>query len=450
MSPIKTINLLIYTSISLYKQFLYYLNVRINKTYILYALKLYNMFMEKNKKPLNNIKVLDLTHMLSGPFGSMILADLGCEVIKIEPPQKGEGTRRLLENDPDYSHNGMGAYFYTLNRNKKSVAIDLKNKKGIEIFYKLVSKADVVLSNFSAGVTKKLKIDFDALKEINPKIITCTVSGFGETGPNFQRPAFDQIAQALGGGMSITGLSAKDPMRAGIPIGDLGGGMFAVMGIQAAIISRNETGFGQHVDISMLDCQISMLNYMATMHTMSGIIPEPIGNSHFVHMPYDTFLTKDYPIVIAAVGDQFWQRLLKIFKDPELKNPVYEKAFERQKDKEKIAAIMQKELSEETSQHWLHELEKESVPCARVNNLEQAINDEQIQYRKMVVDVPHPEGGSVKVPGNPIKLSSITDEQFTSPPLLGEHTKEILEDWLDFKDEELIELDKQQIIDIKK
>ena len=406
--------------------------------------------MEKNKKPLNNIKVLDLTHMLSGPYGSMILADLGCEVVKIEPPQKGEGTRRLLENDPDYSHNGMGAYFYTLNRNKKSVAIDLKNKKGIEIFYKLVSKADVVLSNFSAGVTKKLKIDFDALKGINPKIITCTVSGFGETGPNFQRPAFDQIAQALGGGMSITGLSAKDPMRAGIPIGDLGGGMFAVMGIQAAIISRNETGFGQHVDISMLDCQISMLNYMATMHTMSGIIPEPIGNSHFVHMPYDTFLTKDYPIVIAAVGDQFWQRLLKIFKDPELKNPLYEKAFERQKDKEKIAAIMQKELSEETSQHWLHELEKESVPCARVNNLEQAINDEQIQYRKMIVDVPHPEGGSVKVPGNPIKLSSITDEQFTSPPLLGEHTKEILEDWLDFKDEELIELDKQQIIDIKK
>ena len=443
-------NLLIYTSISFYKQFLYYEIVCINKTYILCALKLYNMFMEKNKKPLNNIKVLDLTHMLSGPYGSMILADLGCEVIKIEPPQKGEGTRRLLENDPDYSHNGMGAYFYTLNRNKKSVAIDLKNKKGIEIFYKLVSKADVVLSNFSAGVTKKLKIDFDALKVINPKIITCTVSGFGETGPNFQRPAFDQIAQALGGGMSITGLSAKDPMRAGIPIGDLGGGMFAVMGIQAAIISRNETGFGQDVVISMLDCQISMLNYMATMHTMSGIIPEPIGNSHFVHMPYDTFLTKDYPIVIAAVGDQFWQRLLKIFKDPELKNPLYEKAFERQKDKEKIAAIMQKELSEETSQHWLNELEKESVPCARVNNLEQAINDEQIQYRKMIVDVPHPEGGSVKVPGNPIKLSSITDEQYTSPPLLGEHTKEILEDWLNFKDEELIELDKQQIIDIKK
>ena len=406
--------------------------------------------MDKNIKPLKNIKVLDLTHMLSGPYGSMILADLGCEVIKIEPPKKGEGTRRLLENDPDYSHNGMGAYFYTLNRNKKSVAIDLKNQLGIDIFYELIKKADVVISNFSAGVTKKLKIDFDTLKKFNSKIITCTVSGFGETGPNFQRPAFDQIAQALGGGMSITGLSAQDPMRAGIPIGDLGGGMFAVMGIQAAIIARSESGLGQHVDISMLDCQISMLNYMATMHSMSGLIPEPIGNSHFVHMPYNTFRTKDFPIVIAAVGDQFWPRLLKIFKDPELKKSKFEKAFERQKNKEKIERILQKELLNESSEYWLNELEKESVPCARVNNLEQAMNDEQIQYRNMLVDVIHPEGGSVKVPGNPIKLSSVENEQFSSPPLLGEHTEEVLQKWLNFSDEKLIELDEQQVIEFKK
>ena len=406
--------------------------------------------MDKNVKPLKSIKVLDLTHMLSGPYGSMILADLGCEVIKIEPPKKGEGTRRLLENDPDYSHRGMGAYFYTLNRNKKSVAIDLKNQLGIDIFYELIKKADVVISNFSAGVTKKLKIDFDTLKKFNPKIITCTVSGFGETGPNFQRPAFDQIAQALGGGMSITGLSTQDPMRAGIPIGDLGGGMFAVMGIQAAIIARSESGLGQHVDISMLDCQISMLNYMATMHSMSGLIPEPIGNSHFVHMPYNTFRTKDFPIVIAAVGDQFWPRLLKIFKDPELKKSKFEKAFERQKNKEKIERILQKELLNESSEYWLNELEKESVPCARVNNLEQAMNDEQIQYRNMLVDVIHPEGGSVKVPGNPIKLSSVENEQFSSPPLLGEHTKEVLQKWLNFSDEKLNELDEQQVIEFKK
>ena len=406
--------------------------------------------MTSAKKPLGNVKVLDLTHMLSGPYGGMILADLGCNVIKIEPPIKGEGTRRLLENDPNYSVNGMGAYFYTLNRNKKSVAIDLKKDEGLKIFYGLVEKADVVLSNFSAGVTKKLKIDFDTLQKINPRIITCTVSGFGESGPNFQRPAFDQIAQALGGGMSITGLSAQEPMRAGIPIGDLGGGMFAVMGIQAALIDRVSTGIGQNVDISMLDCQISMLNYMATMQTMSGIIPEPIGNSHFVHMPYNSFLTKDYPIVIAAVGDQFWPRLLKIFKNPELQDPIYETAFERQKDKQKLESVIQKELLKENSDYWLEELEKESVPCARVNNLEQAIHDEQAQHRNMLVDVPHPEGGSAKIPGNPIKLSSVDTEEFLAPPLLGEHTKDILKDWLDFSIEELMELDSQQVIGIKK
>jgi crotonobetainyl-CoA:carnitine CoA-transferase CaiB-like acyl-CoA transferase len=344
----------------------------------------------------------------------------------------------------------MGAYFYTLNRNKKSVAIDLKNEEGLEIFYALIKEVDVVISNFSAGVTKKLKIDFDTLKTINPKIITCTVSGFGETGPNFKRPAFDQIAQALGGGMSITGLSAQDPMRAGIPIGDLGGGMFAVMGIQAAIINRSESGLGQHVDISMLDCQISMLNYMATMHTMSGLIPEPIGNSHFVHMPYNTFHTKDFPIVIAAVGDQFWPRLLKIFKDPKLKNPIYEKAIERQKNKKEIENILQKELLNELSEYWLDELEKESVPCARVNNLEQAINDEQVQYRNMLVDVAHPEGGSVKVPGNPIKLSSYENEEYSSPPLLGEHTKEVLQKWLNYSEEKLSKLHENKIIGLRK
>ena len=406
--------------------------------------------MISSEKPLGNIKVLDLTHMLSGPYGGMILADLGCEVIKIEPPKKGEGTRRLLENDPDYSVNGMGAYFYTLNRNKKSVAIDLKHDEGLQVFYELVKKADVILSNFSAGVTKKLKIDFDALKKINPKIITCTVSGFGESGPNFQRPAFDQIAQALGGGMSITGLSTQEPMRAGIPIGDLGGGMFAVMGILAAIIDRASSGLGQNVDISMLDCQISMLNYMATMQTMSGIIPEPIGNSHFVHMPYNSFLTKDYPIVIAAVGDQFWPRLLKIIKNPELQDPLYETTVERQKDKKKLEAIIQTELLKENSDYWLTELEKESVPCARVNNLEQAINDVQVQHRNMLVDVPHPEGGSAKIPGNPIKLSSVENEEFLAPPLLGEHTKEILVDWLGFSEDELMKLDEQQIIEIKR
>ena len=389
------------------------------------------------KKPLTGIRMLDLTHMLSGPYGGMILADLGCETIKVEPPVTGEGTRRLLENDPDYSINGTGAYFYTLNRNKKSVCIDLKNTKGLEVFYDLVKQSDIVLNNFSAGVTKKLKIDYSKLKKINPRIITCTVSGFGEDGPDYKRPAFDQISQALGGGMSITGTNKNEPMRAGIPIGDLGGGMFAVMGIQAALISREKSGFGQHVDISMLDCQISLLNYMATMHTMSSKIPEPIGNSHFVHMPYNTFLTADYPIVIAAVGDQFWPRLLKIFTNQELADPKYENAPARQKDKAKLEGILKDELIKHNSDHWLKLLEAEKIPCARVNNIEQAVNDEQILFRNMMVDLEHPNGGSTKVPGNPIKLSDDNEESFSSPPLIGEHSKEIFQTILGYDDKKI-------------
>ena len=397
-------------------------------------------------KPLDGVRVLDLTHMLSGPYGAMLLADMGCDIIKVEPPLKGEGTRRLLENDPNYSHNGVGAYFYTLNRNKKSVAIDLKSEDGLKVFYDLVKVSDVVISNFSAGVTAKLKIDYSALSEINPKIITCCVSGFGEDGPNFKRPAFDQIAQALGGGMSITGKNSSEHVRAGIPIGDLGGGMFAVMGIQAALIARGQSGVGQHVDISMLDCQISLLNYMATMYTMSGIIPEPIGNSHFVHVPYNTFATKDYPIVIAAVGDQFWPRMLKIFTHPDLQEEKYAKAFERQKDKEKIEALLQDQLNKFNSDHWLKLLEAEQIPCARVNNFEQALADEQIKFRNMVVDIPHPHGGSVKVPGNPIKLSRNNEESFTHPPLLGEHTAEILSTLLGYDEKHIQKLRENGII----
>jgi CoA:oxalate CoA-transferase len=192
-------------------------------------------------KPLNGVRILDLTHMLSGPYGAMILADLGAETIKVEP-LKGEGTRRLLASDPRNSLNGQGAYFITLNRNKQSVALDLKSEAGLAVFYDLVRSADIVIENFSAGVARKLKIDYEHLSAINPRIITCAISGFGSNGPNFQRPAFDQVVQALGGGMSITGTDAAHPTRAGIPIGDLGGGMFGVMGVLSALYERERSG----------------------------------------------------------------------------------------------------------------------------------------------------------------------------------------------------------------
>ena len=262
-------------------------------------------------RALEGVRVIDLTHMLSGPYAGMILADLGADTIKVEPLQ-GEGTRALLASDPEYSLGGQGAYFITLNRNKRSVAIDLKSDTGREVFYDLVKTADVVLDNFSADVTKKLKIDYAHLSEVNPGVITCSISGFGSDGPAYKRTAFDQVVQALGGGMSITGLDASMPMRSGRPIGDLGGGMFGVMGILAALNARHRTGRGQHVDISMLDVQISMLNYMATMYFMSGKNPEPIGNSHFVHVPYNSFKTADGHIIIAVIFDKFWHALVEV------------------------------------------------------------------------------------------------------------------------------------------
>ena len=382
------------------------------------------------KKPLEGIKMLDLTHMLSGPYGAMIIADLGADTVKVEPPNTGEGTRRLLEKDPNNSIDGMGAYFFTLNRNKRSITLDLKSDEGLSQFYELVKAADIVMNNFSAGVTKKLKIDYETLSKVNPRIITCTVTGFGETGPACKRPAFDQIAQALGGGMSITGNNPEDVIRAGIPIGDLGGGMFAVMGILAAINARHTTGRGQHVDISMLDCQLSMMNYMATMHSMSGDIPGPLGNSHFVHVPYNTFKTKTDMIVIACVGDQFWPPLLDLLDDEELRNSRFEFAPSRLKEKAYIEERINNILINQRAGYWLQKLENARIPCARVNNVSQAMSDPQIIARNMVVDLKHPLKGSAQVPGNPIKLSETNEDSYSPPPLLGAHNNEVLKEWL--------------------
>ena len=382
------------------------------------------------KKPLEGIKMLDLTHMLSGPYGAMIIADLGADTVKVEPPNTGEGTRRLLEKDPNNSIDGMGAYFFTLNRNKRSITLDLKSDEGLSQFYELVKAADIVMNNFSAGVTKKLKIDYETLSKVNPRIITCTVTGFGETGPACKRPAFDQIAQALGGGMSITGNNPEDVIRAGIPIGDLGGGMFAVMGILAAINARHTTGRGQHVDISMLDCQLSMMNYMATMHSMSGDIPGPLGNSHFVHVPYNTFKTKTDMIVIACVGDQFWPPLLDLLDDEELRDSRFEFAPSRLKEKAYIEERINNVLINERAGYWLEKLENARIPCARVNNVSQAMSDPQIIARNMVIDLNHPIKGKAKVPGNPIKLSDTDGDSYSPPPLLGAHNDEVLKEWL--------------------
>ena len=375
---------------------------------------------------LEHITVLDLTHMLSGPYGTMLLADLGARTIKVEPPGTGEGTRRLLEHDPDYSRNGMGAYFLTLNRNKQSVCIDLKSAEGLAVFKDLVRQADVVFDNFSVGVTQRLGIDYASLAAINPRIITCSVTGFGSTGPDTQRPAFDQVVQAMGGGMSITGTPEQGPTRSGIPIGDLGGGVFGAMGVLAALAERERTGRGQHVDVSMLDAQISLLNYMATMHLMSGIVPEGIGNSHFVHVPYNSYPTADGHIIVACIGDAFWTRFLECIDLPSLRKPEYDLQPGRYAAKTDIDAIVSQELRTQPTAYWLEKLSAARIPCGPVNNFQQALNDSQVRARDMVVDVPLASGKTIKMPGNPIKLSAANAPQYRSPPELGEQTDSVL------------------------
>ena len=397
-------------------------------------------------KPLNGIKVIDLTHMLAGPYAGMVIADLGAEVVKIEPLVTGEMTRGLLKTDPNYSYKEFGAYFLTLNRNKKSVSLDLKSEIGLEIFYELVKSADVVLNNFSAGVVKKLKIDFETLNNINPKIITCSITGFGETGPHSYRPAYDQIVQAYSGGMSITGPDANTPTRAGIPIGDLGSGLFGVIGILSALLSREKTNKGQHIDMSLLDVQISLLTYMATMQTLSGIDPKPIGNAHFVHVPYNSFTTKDGFVVIAVITDAFWEALLDVVNTESLRDPRFSKSIDRLKNQQFIESELNKILSTQTSDYWIKALNKAKVPCGPINTFSQALSDEQIIHRNMMVEVEHPDGGKVKMPGNPIKLSYTDEDSYTPPPHLGAHTKEILKEWGNFDDNAIQELIERNII----
>ena len=391
-------------------------------------------------RALEHITVLDLTHMLSGPYCTMLLADMGARTIKIEPPGRGEGTRRLLETSEDYARAGQGAYFLTLCRNKESVAIDLKSKAGLAVFHRLVAQADVVVSNFTAGVTEKLGLTYDTLKRHNPAVVTCALTGFGGAGPKRDWPAFDLVAQGMGGGMSLTGLPGGGPLRAGIPIGDLGGGLFAAIGILSALEARHQTGRGQHVDISMLDCQLSLLNYIATMTLMSGKPPGREGNGHFVHVPYNTFRTKTNHIILAIITDDIWVRLARVLGDEALSDEKFRGQKERLAHKEFIEERVEAILMTRTCEDWLDLLTAEKIPAAPVNEITQAFDDPQTRAREMKVDVPLHDGQSVAQPGNPVKLSETFENTYTAPPVLGSDTESVLKSIGGLSDQEIAEL----------
>ncbi len=373
------------------------------------------------RRPLEGIRVLDLTTMMAGPFGSMTLGDLGAEVIKIESPSQGDGTRTF----PPYFHHGVSAYFLSLNRNKKSVTIDLKKERGREIFYRLTERSDVVYDNFRPGILTNLKIDYTTLAAINPRIICSSITAFGSDSPYGDRPAYDLTIQALSGVMSLTGEPGGAPLRMGIPTGDLAGALFSVIGIMGALRERDLSGRGRMVDISLLDSQLSLLTYQAAYYFLSGVLPEPLGSSHTSIVPFQAFKARDGYFCVAVVGERMWGRFCRAIERGEL---VADRRFasgaDRLHHRRELTSELAGIFSTKSRGLWVERLQREGVPAAPVNNLAEALAEPAVLARNMVIEVDH-RGEKVSLLGNPVKLDGM-NEEYSPPAALGQDTEAVL------------------------
>ena len=370
---------------------------------------------------LSGIKVIDLTRVLSGPFCTMLLADMGAEVIKIEPP-KGDNVRNQGDMVDGYS-----SYFAQFNRNKKSVILDLYVESEKDILKSLLSDADVVVENFKAGVFDKMGFDYDTLKSINPKLISASVNGFGSKGEMSDRPAFDFIAQALSGFMSLNGTEESGPMRAAMPISDLVAGLYCAFGIVCALQSRNKTGKGQKVEASLTSGLISMMAYLSSESFVTGKAPNKSGNNHPILAPYGIFQTSDGEIAVAPASDKFCSIFLEcIDLISLLDNELYKNNSNRMKNRDSLNEIVNERMISETSDFWIKKLNKAGCPAAKIVSLPEALNSQLIQDNEMVISSNGPEGRQIKMTGFPVKLSDTPSQLYRYPPLLGEHTNEIL------------------------
>jgi crotonobetainyl-CoA:carnitine CoA-transferase CaiB-like acyl-CoA transferase len=385
---------------------------------------------------LTGARILDLSHMLAGPFGSMMLGDLGAEIVKVEPPE-GDPMRQM---GPHFWA-GESAYYLSANRSKQSITLNLQNENGRAIFYDLVRVADVVYDNFRPGVTHKLQIDYATLQRINPRIIACSISGFGQTGPYRDRPAFDIAIQGLAGAMSITG-TKETPARMGVAMGDLAGGMFGAFAVASALFHREKTGEGSCIDLSLLDSLTALLTYVAQYYFHDGIVPGPQGTEHMSVVPYQSFKTKDGGLVVAAFTEKFWQGLCRALELLQLAaDPRFINNDERRLHKTDLVPILVEAFRQRTTDEWQVRLDAESVPWGPINTIDRVFADPQIIARQMKIQVDHPTIGKLPMAGNPVKVAGVAEE-YAPPPLRGQHTEKVLQSWLGYSPEKIAQLRK--------
>jgi crotonobetainyl-CoA:carnitine CoA-transferase CaiB-like acyl-CoA transferase len=373
--------------------------------------------------PLRHIKVVEISVAMAGPFCGMMLGDYGAEVIKIERVKHGDDSRGW----PPYFHSGMSHYFASANRNKKSVALDLKDPEAVDVVKRLIENADVLIDNYRYGALARAGLDYETLSAKNPRLIYCSITGFGASGPRRDDPANDLFMQAFSGGMSITGEIDGGPVKMGISVADIGAGLLGTVGILMALENRHRTGRGQLVETSLLEGQLAMLSYHLTRYFATGIVPGPGGSGSQVSVPYPAFRAADDWLVVAAFNERMWQAFCSAIDKPEWANdPRFVHADNRADNRNLLIGMINEAFSARRAHEWAERLEAVGVPCTLVNRIDQVVANEQVASRDMVVEMQVPGLGPIKVAGLPVKLSDTPGRLDLHPPHLGEHTWEVL------------------------
>lgn len=379
--------------------------------------------MELQNGALQHIKILDLSRVLAGPFCTMILGDLGAEVIKVEAPGGSDETRKW---GPPFK-NGVSAYYLCTNRNKKSITVDLKTEKGIETIKKLIKECDVLIHNFKTGTMEKFGLAYDVVAEINPQIVYCSITGFGETGPYKHLPGYDFIIQAMSGLMSITGDEKSGPQKLGVAITDILTGLYACIAIQACLLERTVSGKGQKIDLSLYDSAVSSLINIGSNYLVAGKIPERLGNRHANIVPYQTFQTNDGDIVIAVGNDNQFKTLCEILGVPHLSSDErFSSNSSRVQHRDELTHILQNVFQTKPTVYWLNLCRENNIPCGPIQNISEVTQDTQLKAREMFVEMEHPTAGNIQLIGSPIKLSRTPVSYRLHPPNAGEHNEEII------------------------